>query len=895
MASALQRHDAVMRAALEARGGYVFKTMGDAFCVAFFTARDAIEAAHEAQQILVSEDFSAVSGLRVRMALHSGTAYERGGDYFGPTVNRVARLLAIGHGGQVLVSGTSAALLESELPRSMSLLDLGAHRLKDLAHPEHVYQLIAPDLPREFPSLRSLDAIPNNLPLQLTSFVGRRNVVSEIKELIASHRLITLAGAGGAGKTRCAIQVGAELLDAYSDGVCLAELAPISDPSLVANVIAQALRLQEQPNRAVLDTLLIHLKRKRLLIILDNCEHVIDEARSVVGAILHACPEVRMLATSRESLHVAGEELYRLPSLAVPHGRFRPDQSSQYEAVQLFLDRALAVDKHFAFTEQNAGHIAHICTRLDGIPLAIELAAARIKVLSPKELAQTLDERFNVLSGGDRSAMPRQQTMRALMDWSYDLLADAEQKLFRKLSIFAGGFSLASAVAVCSTDSIDEPVILDTLTSLIDKSLVQAEVAGDGTRYRLLETTRQYAREKLMENDEHSRVAQAHASAFLLLAQEFERIYDSTPESEWTSKAEPEMENWRAALEWSLNLRRDIMLGQRLVSAMRWMWLLFAPNEGRRWVYTALAVADAAAPESVVAKLQLADAQLEAAFMQPEATYKAAESAWKKLERDDDASAVEAQRYAGKALVFLGRMEEGEMLLRQSLTAAERLGFQKAKAQILGDLATARRFCGDFVEARKLFAQGRAIARVTGDHRAMRALTVRLAELEFHAGNAEAAVQLVREALADAHSKVQGQTAAVMLVNLSAYLTSLRRYDEARAFAKEGLTLAQDAHFVVLTAFALQHLAAIALLRCRDEDGACDLPSAQAARLLGFVDAQLTALAASREYTEQQEYDSIVPLLRDTFGEDELRILLLEGAAWSEEQAASESTVLTGA
>jgi hypothetical protein len=240
MASALQRHDAVMRAALEARGGYVFKTMGDAFCVAFFTARDAIEAAHEAQQILVSEDFSAVSGLRVRMALHSGTAYERGGDYFGPTVNRVARLLAIGHGGQVLVSGTSAALLESELPRSMSLLDLGAHRLKDLAHPEHVYQLIAPDLPREFPSLRSLDAIPNNLPLQLTSFVGRRNVVSEIKELIASHRLITLAGAGGAGKTRCAIQVGAELLDAYSDGVCLAELAPISDPSLVANVISQA-------------------------------------------------------------------------------------------------------------------------------------------------------------------------------------------------------------------------------------------------------------------------------------------------------------------------------------------------------------------------------------------------------------------------------------------------------------------------------------------------------------------------------------------------------------------------------------------------------------------------------------------------------------------------------
>ncbi len=401
MASALARHDALMRVALEARGGYIFKTIGDAFCAVFARAQDAAAAALDAQRALAAEDFSAVDGVHVRMALHAGTADERDGDYFGPPVNRVARLLAIGHGNQTLVSGAAADLLEGEMPHASSLRDLGDHRLKDLTRPEHVYQLIAPDLPQTFPALRSLDEHPNNLPRALTSFVARDQVITEVKALILRFPLVTLAGTGGVGKTRCATQVGAELLDEPADGVWLAELAPVSDPRLVANAIAQALSVQVQLNRPIRDTLLAYLMRKQLLLILDNCEHVIEEVREIAGAILHACPGVRILATSREGLNVAGERVYRMPSLPAPSAgaTITAQEALQYGAVTLFNDRAVASDARFALTNENAHQVSEICRQLDGIPLAIELAAARMKVLSPQQLS---GEARRTLSRADR-------------------------------------------------------------------------------------------------------------------------------------------------------------------------------------------------------------------------------------------------------------------------------------------------------------------------------------------------------------------------------------------------------------------------------------------------------------------------------------------------------------
>ncbi|MGA9944267.1 MAG: adenylate/guanylate cyclase domain-containing protein, partial [Candidatus Cybelea sp.] len=629
MASALADHDALMRATLEARRGYVFKTIGDAFCAAFATAADAIAAALDAQRVLAAEDFSAVGGLRMRMALHTGVAQERNGDYFGPAVNRVARLLAIGHGGQVLVSGTAADLLQGEMPPQSSLRDLGAHRLKDLARPEQVYQLVAPDLPERFPALRSLDQLPNNLPRRLTSFVGREEVVAEVAALIERFPLVTLVGTGGAGKTRCAVQVAADVLDGSGDGAWLAELAPITDPALVSSVIAQALNVPERPNCPVLDTLLAYLKRKRLLLILDNCEHVIDEARSVAGAILQGCPEVRILATSREGLNIAGEETYRMPSLAIPSNAeiLSTAEAARYSAVQLFVDRALSSDKRFVLTEGNAPHVAEICRRLDGIPLAIELAAARVKVLSPQQLAQKLDERFRLLTGGDRSALPRQQTMRALIDWSYDLLSGDERALFRKVAIFAGGLTLETATAVCSGGAIDEMAILDLLSSLVDKSLVHAELVGSGTRYRLLESTRQYAREKLSEAGEYGAVAHAHANAYAALAEQLDDLRETLPDRAWLSRAEPELENFRAALAWAFRAPGDALLGQRLAGGLPRVWLAFATAEGQRWVHTAQELVTNETPLPVLAALDLAEAMLASALVQHKAALAAAERA----------------------------------------------------------------------------------------------------------------------------------------------------------------------------------------------------------------------------------------------------------------------------
>jgi predicted ATPase/class 3 adenylate cyclase len=889
MAAAMARHDAVIRSALEAHSGYIFKTMGDAFCAAFARPEDAIAAALEAQRALAREDFSAVDGVRVRMALNTGSANERDGDYFGPAVNRVSRLLAIGHGGQVLVSGTATDLLQGVMPAQSSLRDLGAQRLKDLARPEQVYQLVAPDLAQTFPALRSLDQLPNNLPPQLTSFVGREGEVAEIKALLEQHRFVTLVGTGGAGKTRCAIQVGADLLDGSGDGVWLSELAPISDPSLVAGVIAQALNIQNESNRPVLDAVLTVLKRKQLLLILDNCEHVIDEARNIVGAILRGCPDVRILATSREGLNVAGERVYRMPSLPVPTRSedVTPDAALHYGAIMLFIDRAVASDGRFAFSNENAPYVAEICRRLDGIPLAIELAAARVKVLSPQQLALRLDERFRVLTGGDRGALPRQQTMRALVDWSYDLLSDDERTLFRKLGIFAGGFTLESASSICSDGTIDEIAVLDLLSSLVDKSLVHAEPAGNGTRYRLLESMRQYARERLVEQGEHDAMAHAHATTFLALAEEFDRLYETLPDRAWMLQAEPEMENCRAALEWCLMERGDVALGRQLAGSMRRMWVLSAPAEGRRWLRTAAETIDGNTEESVIARLDLAEAHLDGILAQRKASYAAAERALSRFRKLGDARYVaEALHSAGAALMDIGSLDESDALLTEALAEAQRLGLRKLAGAALSSLAGARSRAGDLAAARARYAEALSIFRAAGADTWR--VSGNLAEAEFRGGDVQSALRDAATAVDALRTRNVARSLAVALCNMAAYFIALGRYDEARAHAREAMAVSRDAQAEVWTTFALQHFAAIAALRPVDEGRAAGEAS-RAARLLGYVDARVAVLDAVREYTEQQEYNEIVPALREALGAESLATLMHEGSAWSEDEACAEA------
>ena len=493
---ALARHDQIVRQAITQHSGYVFKTVGDAFCAAFPTAPEALQAAHMAQLALTDETWQTETALRVRMALHMGNAEERDGDYFGPPLNRVARLMAAGHGGQTLLSAATQELTRDALPSSASLLDLGPHRLKDLGRPETVFQLLHPSLPAEFPPLSSLDnpSLPNNLPQQVTSFIGREAQVAQVKALLTKTRLLTLTGAGGSGKSRLSLQVAADPLDGEGDGVWLVELAGLSDPALVPQAVTGVLGVQEAAGKTVQQALVDWLKPKRLLLILDNCEHLVAACATLAADLLRNCPNIHILASSREPLAVAGEQTYRVPSLSLPD----PKQAqtveglSQYEAVRLFIERAQAVQPSFSVTDASASAVAQVCFHLDGIPLAIELAAARVRSLSAEEINARLDNRFRLLTGGLRVALPRQQTLRALIDWSYDLLTETEKSLLRRLSVFAGGWTLEAAEVVCAGEPVEDFEVLDLLTALVDKSLVVAEPAGDGTRYRLLETIRQY-------------------------------------------------------------------------------------------------------------------------------------------------------------------------------------------------------------------------------------------------------------------------------------------------------------------------------------------------------------------------------------------------------------------
>jgi predicted ATPase/class 3 adenylate cyclase len=462
MRVALARHDTLLREAIEAHGGAVFKTIGDAFCAAFTTAADAVAAIVEAQRALAHESWETTGSLRVRAALHTGAAAQRDADYFGHTLSRVARLRDAGHGGQTLLSLATAELVRDHLPPNLELRDLGQHRLKDLTRPERIFQLVIPDLPADFPSLRALDPRRANLPVQPTDFIGREREVAEVCGLLRRDgvRLVTLTGPGGTGKTRLGIQVAAELLDEFSDGVAFVALAPISDPALAASAIAQALEVKESGGTPLIESLKAYLREKQLLLVLDNFEQIADAA-PLVAELLAAATQLTVLVTSRERLHLSGEHEYAVPPLGLPPttddrrpttGRWRPNLHTitQYEAVRLFIERAQAARADFAVTNDNAPAVAEICYRLDGLPLAIELAAARVKLFPPQALLTRLDNRLKLLTGGARDLPARQQTIRNTIDWSYNLLDAGEQTLFARLGVFVGGCTLEAAEAVCS-------------------------------------------------------------------------------------------------------------------------------------------------------------------------------------------------------------------------------------------------------------------------------------------------------------------------------------------------------------------------------------------------------------------------------------------------------------
>jgi len=574
--TALKRHDEIVAREIEAYNGALIleRGEGDSVFAIFARAADAVAAAVEIQRALRAQTWPADVPMRVRMAIHTG---EAGADYRGPHVNRAARLRAIAHGEQILISGVTAGILRDALPAGASLIDLGRHRLRDLSELEHVFQLAHPELRIDFPPLKSLTNFRQNLPTQLTSFIGRVGEQKTVQALIEKHRVVTLVGAGGCGKTRLAIQVGAAELENFPDGVRFVDLAPLSGTGLVVDAIATALGAKTEAGLSAINAVVRALEGTQTLIILDNCEHLLAECAEAVSALLRAGGDVRVLATSREPLGLAGEMMWRVPPLSLPDGERSPDEVVKCEAVQLFVDRATAARAEFSLTSSNTAAVVEICRILEGLPLAIELAAARAKTLTPQDIRSRLSDRFRLLTGG----RGRHQTLRSTIDWSYDLLPENERALFRRLSVFAGGFDLQAMEAICG-DS------LDTIEHLVDKSLVVVEQLSDERlRYRLLETLRHYAAERVIEAGEEEDARERHFTYYLDVA---ERTYARRIEDEAASLAllDADHDDFRAALRWARARPRDLL---RLASALGWFWHLRSYyREGRAWLEEALNV-----------------------------------------------------------------------------------------------------------------------------------------------------------------------------------------------------------------------------------------------------------------------------------------------------------------
>jgi predicted ATPase/class 3 adenylate cyclase len=716
----LAQHHAILRRSIQENNGTVFRIVGDAFCASFFTATDALQAALAAQRQLQQAEWHPAA-IKVRMGIHTGPAVastvEEPGGYNGYlTLARTQLVMSTAFGGQILISGASAELLRGELPESVELRDMGEHRLKGLMKPERLWQVIAPDLVSEFPSLKSLNAIPNNLPVQIDSFIGREGELKQTRELLTSAHLLTLVGPGGTGKTRLTLHLAAEVLPEFTDGIWLVELAQLNDPALVLPTIAATLALRETASVSLKDLVTRYICDHRLLLILDNCEHLVETCAMLVDGFLRNCPESKILASSREALGIHGETVYQVPPLSLPDpNTIDAEIVSRSEAVQLFVERAAAVKTDFGLNNQNITAVAQISQRLDGIPLAIELAAARVGVLTPKQIAARLDDRFRLLTGGSRAALPRQQTLRSLIDWSYDLLPEEERLLLRRFSVFVGSWSLEAAEAVCP-----ELDVLSLLASLIQKSLVIADESVDesATRYRLLETIRQYAREKLENNAETLEISNRHARYFSRLAEEAEAYLNVGPENiYWLQILEKEHGNLRAALDWCFS-GGDKLLGMQLAGALTFFWFRQDHHsEGRNYLEQALKASERA-PKHIKAKLFVSTGTLAYLQQDLEACFEAYQKGARLYrEVNDPANFGSALAFYGGILGMLhpSRYQEAVSLVDEALDLLRKIDDKPRLVQALNFSGEMFRWRGDYKKSKVVYEECLLLARESGD------------------------------------------------------------------------------------------------------------------------------------------------------------------------------------
>jgi predicted ATPase/class 3 adenylate cyclase len=859
MGAAMARHDTLLRDGVAAAGGAVFKTTGDGGCAVFARVQAALTAAAWLQTRLGEEDFAAVGGLKFRIGVHTGPAEFRDDDYFGLTLGRTARIMAAGHGGQILVSAAVAAA--GGVPEPYALQSLGMHRLKDLGQAEEIFQLTGPELATGFPPLRTLNARPHNLPEQTSTLIGREGALADLRGLLARHKLVTVLGPGGIGKTRLALQSTAEALENYADGVWLVELAGVSQGEQVAASAAAALNIALSGGGNAAEQFASALRGAAMLIILDNCEHLIEAAAALADAVLRRNPGVTILATSRSPLGVPGEQSFALPTLAVPAleaiAGMTVADAATYAGIELFVARANLVQPGFALAADNAADIAAICQRLDGIALAIELAAARIRMMRPKDLLARLNDRFRLLTGGARTHLPRQQTLRALIDWSFALLSETERIAFRRLGVFAGSFDLSAAEAVLAGRDIEALEVLDLVASLLDKSLVtRLPAAGEEPRYRLLDSTRAYALEALAQAGEAQALRRAHAAHMVTLFGAAEDRYWNTDTLVWRASVEPEIENLLVTLEWAFSDAGDDALATALAARLRPLaqqallarptFFAFVrtaitkltpdtPTKDAARLWSALSGDQSAGARACATASETARALFEMLQDRPMAGLAAARTAFLLLRAGDEA---QGRRFAEAARAILP-------IIKPNLIQAGMLGDLAAYQALAGSDATAMN------AARRDYAASLEICEKFNDQSGVLIVSASLAELQAKLGDYGGAITSAKRNVSLSRAQRDWYGLTYSLLNLTSY--ALLAGDDAAAAqaAREAVPLVielEDHHIGACFTGSLALLAARA--------GAL----AVAAQLAGHTENFWTAHQETMQPIEQRVWDALMAL-----------------------------------